>query len=215
MTSAALWINETFAQFDYAVLEFLHKLHASAAGAFFTPFLTFITYLGEDGLFLILLSCFLLLFKKTRKAGGAMLFAICVGALFTNLTIKPLIARPRPYVSSEVFHQWWEYAGSHLESKNSFPSGHTTSAMAAMTGLFFVTDKRISWTAFIFALLMGVSRMYLCVHYPSDVLGGLIIGFVAGLIAGLIVNAVYKKLSEKEHSLIVDGSVVNIFKKKK
>ena len=87
--------------------------------------------------------------------------------------------------------------------------------MAAMTGLFFVTDKRISWTAFIFALLMGASRIYLCVHYPSDVLGGLIIGFAAGLIAGLIVNAIYKKLGEKEHSLIVDGSVVNIFKKKK
>ncbi len=190
---AAQWINETFASFDYAVMEMLHKLNVGPLGDFFDILLGFITKLGDDGIFLILLSLVLVVFKKTRKIGAAMLGAIIIGALFTNITIKPIVARPRPYVDeAHIFRQWWIDAGSHIESEFSFPSGHTTSAMAAMTGLFFASkNKKISWIAFIFAVVMGITRIYICVHYPSDVLGGLVIGLIAGFISYLIVNAVY------------------------
>lgn len=192
ISAAAQWINETFANFDYAIMEFFHNLNVGPLGGFFDFLLTAITRLGDDGIFLILLSLVLMVFKKTRKVGAAMLGAIIVGALFTNISIKPIIARPRPYVDeAHIFHQWWVDAGSHLESEFSFPSGHTTSAMAAMTGLFFTTNKKVSWTAFIFAVVMGITRIYLCVHFPSDVLGGLVVGFLAGLVSYLIVNAVY------------------------
>ena len=63
--------------------------------------------------------------------------------------------------------------------------------MAAMTGLFFTTNKKVSWTAFIVAVVMGITRIYLCVHFPSDVLGGLVVGFLAGLVSYFIVNALY------------------------
>ncbi len=192
ISAAAQWINETFANFDYTIMEFFHNLNVGPLGGFFDFLLTSITRLGDDGIFLILLSLVLMVFKKTRKVGAAMLGAIIVGALFTNISIKPIIARPRPYVNeAHIFHKWWIDAGSHLESEFSFPSGHTTSAMAAMTGLFFTTNKKVSWTAFIFAVVMGITRIYLCVHYPSDVLGGLVVGFLAGLISYLIVNAMY------------------------
>lgn len=193
ITAAAQWINETFANFDYALLEFFHKLNVGPLGDFFDFLLIAITKLGDDGIFLILLSLVLMVFKKTRKVGTAMLGAIIIGALFTNISIKPIIARPRPYFDETgIFHQWWLDAGAHTESEFSFPSGHTTSAMAAMTGLFFTTNKKVSWTAFIFAVVMGITRVYICVHYPSDILGGLLVGFVAGLVSYIIVNAVYK-----------------------
>ncbi len=193
ITAAAQWINETFANFDYALLEFFHNLNVGPLGDFFDFLLIAITKLGDDGIFLILLSLVLMVFKKTRKVGTAMLGAIIIGALFTNISIKPIIARPRPYFDETgIFHQWWLDAGAHTESEFSFPSGHTTSAMAAMTGLFFTTNKKVSWTAFIFAVVMGITRVYICVHYPSDILGGLLVGFLAGLVSYIIINAVWK-----------------------
>ena len=197
MTAAAQWLNSTFAGFDHALLEFFHKLNVASLSWLFDPILEFVSFLGDDGICLIILSLFLMVFKKTRKIGAAMLGGIIIGALFTNITIKPIIARPRPFQSSELYNQWFIEAGSHMVGEKSFPSGHTTSAMAAMTGLCFTTNKKVSWTAFIFAVVMGISRIYLCVHYPSDILGGLVIGFIAGLIAGIIVNKCYKSNSKR------------------
>ena len=79
-----------------------------------------------------------------------------------------------------------------------------------MTGLFFATNKKYSWTAFIFAVVMGITRIYLCVHFPSDVLGGLLIGFLAGLLAAIIVNVCYKS-NVKFFKWIFD---FDLFKKK-
>ncbi len=211
MTAAAQWLNETFAGFDHALLEFFHKLNVGSLGWLFDPILEFVSFLGDDGICLIILSLFLMVFKKTRKVGAAMLGGIIIGALFTNITIKPIVARPRPFQASELYNQWFVDAGSHIVGEKSFPSGHTTSAMAAMTGLFFTTNKKVSWTAFIFAIVMGISRIYLCVHYPSDVVGGLIIGFVAGLLAGIIVNVCYKSNVKIFKSIFE----FDLFKKKK
>lgn len=215
LTAAAQWLNETFANFDYNIFEAFHNLHDGAMGGFFNVFFNAITSLGNDGIFLIVLSVILLLFRKTRKAGAAMLGAIIIGALFTNTTIKPIIARPRPYIDeTSIIHQWWINAGSHIESEFSFPSGHTTSAMAAMTGLFFIGNKKYSWTAFFFAILMGMSRIYLCVHYPSDVAGGLIVGFVAGFLAFLLIRLFEKHSDNKLGRAVTDFDVINVFRKK-
>lgn len=214
MNAAAEWLNTTFASFDFSLFEFFHNVHDGALGWFFDPFFNFITMLGHDGLFLIFLSLILILFKKTRKAGAAMLGAVIIGALITNVTVKPLVARPRPYTNTEWdVYQWWINAGKHVESDKSFPSGHTTSAMAAMTGLFFVGNKKYSWTAFIFAILMGMSRIFLCVHYPSDVLGGFLVGFIAGLIAGLIVNWFYNQKDKSLNKKVIDFDIVSLIKK--
>lgn len=213
ISAAAQWINETFADFDYALLQAFHNLHESSVGFIFDPFFYFITLLGNGGLFLIILSLFLMLFKKTRKPGASMLGAVVIGALFTNVTIKPIIARPRPYADvNGIFHQWWVSAGSHLESEFSFPSGHTTSATAAMTGLFFTGNRKYSWTAFIFALLMGMSRIIICVHYPSDVLGGFVIGFAAGVLSYLLIKWFYANSENKLNKKVIDFDIISAFK---
>ena len=185
LTALAAWLNTAFAAFDYNVANAVHRLYEIAPG-FFTPFLTVITYMGKGGLFLIFLSIVLMAFRPTRRYGTAMLLAISVGALITNVCFKPLAARPRPYVYTghpyyERFHEIWLMMGQHMESDKSFPSGHMTAAMAASTAVFLRGDRKISWTAFLFAFAMGVSRIYLSVHYATDVLGGIVTGGIGGI----------------------------------
>jgi len=186
ITAVAQWLNTAFASFDESVTAAVHGLY-EAAGGFMSPFMEFISFLGDGGVVLIIVSIFLMLFRKTRRYGLAMLLAISIGALLTNLWLKPAITRPRPYVDENgFFYQLWVTMGQHLESDKSFPSGHTTAAFSAMTALFWVGKKRISWTAFLFAITMGISRIYLVVHYPSDVLGGIVVGLFAGSVAALV-----------------------------
>lgn len=186
ITSAALWLNSVFAGFDASIAVLVHTLY-ELGGAFFTPFFEFVSFLGDGGIFLIVLSIIFMLFKKTRRYGAAILLSIGIGALITNLWLKPWICRPRPYTNEgSIFHELWLVMGQHSESDKSFPSGHTTAAFSAMTAVFLVGNKRISWTAFIFGILMGISRIYLAVHYASDVLGGIVVGLVAGSIGYFI-----------------------------
>lgn len=217
MTKAAQWLNTTFASFDSAILNFYYNLHKSSAGGFFDFFFKNFTLLGEDGIFLILLSLIFLLFKKTRKVGAGMLGGIIIGALFTNITIKQVVARPRPYATTELFQSRWLEVNGRLESEYSFPSGHTTSAMAAMTPIFLFCKKNVSWLAFLFVIVMGASRNYIFVHYPSDILGGIIVGGLAGLLAYLIVRAFYEKVFPKNKlgAFVMNFDVRNIFKKAK
>ena len=203
ITAAAQWLNTTFAAFDQSVTLLVHRLY-EAAGGFCSPFFEFISLLGKDGIFLVLLSLALILFRPTRRFGAAMLLGVAIGALFTNLFLKVVIARPRPYADeNSVFYQLWLIMGQHMESDKSFPSGHTTAAFSTMTALFFTGNKRYSWTAFIFAILMGISRIYLVVHFPSDVLGGIVVVFIAGCLGALLA----RNLPEKWYS-------ASIFKRK-
>ncbi|MBQ8357464.1 MAG: phosphatase PAP2 family protein [Clostridia bacterium] len=172
----AHWLDTVCYSFDHAILQAIHNFTVATNGFFNGP-MRLVSLLGEEGIFLILLGLLLFCFKKTRRQGFCILAAIACGAVITNVLIKNIVARPRPFADAAgAFYDWWQYIGAPHASRNSFPSGHTTSAMAAMTAIFLTTDKKYSWTAFLFALLMGVSRMYLMVHYPTDVLGGLIAG---------------------------------------
>ncbi len=186
LTAIASWLNTAFAGFDQSAAIAIHRLFETAPG-FFTPFLTIISYLGKGGAFLILLSIVLMLFRPTRRYGTTMLLALAIGALITNIIVKPLVARPRPYIwEGSVYQQFWIELGKFTESDKSFPSGHMTAAMAASTAVFLRGDRRISWTAFFFAVAMGISRIYLSVHYASDVIGGILTGGVGGILGYII-----------------------------
>ena len=196
INAAAIWINNTFASFDQYMVVFIHKLY-ELSGGFFTPFFEFISELGHGGIPLIIIALILMVFRKTRRYGTAMLIGITIGALITNCCLKILIARPRPYTdetkvlfNTDLYQRLWLTVGQNVESDKSFPSGHTTAAFASMTPLFLIGNKKISWTAFIFAFLMAVARIYLVVHFASDVLAGILVGVIAGIIACLISNRI-------------------------
>lgn len=197
MSAFAMWLNEAFAGFDYVILEFFHSL-AVLADWFFTPFFKFITIFGEEGIPCIIFGIVLLFFKKTRKAGICVLAAIIIGWLIVNISVKPLVARPRPYVSgNEDFHSWWLAAGGPEMSEFSFPSGHTNVVACALTAFCLAMGKKWIAPCAVFCVLMGMSRIYLMVHYPTDVLGGMICGFAAGLLGWLVVDLIYKKAARK------------------
>lgn len=193
LTAPAQWINGSFAGFDLSVTTAVHRLY-ELAGAFFTPFFEGVSLLGKAGIFLILLSLVLMFCKPTRRFGTAMLLGLAIGAVITNLILKPLIARPRPYADeASLFYQYWLTVGKNIESDMSFPSGHTTAAFAGMTPAFLLGNRRVKFGALAFALLMGLARIYLVVHFPSDVLGGLLVGLLAGCLGALIAARLPKR----------------------
>ena len=186
MTAAAAWLNSFFAGFDEGVVNAVHKLH-ECAGDWTQPLAEFVSLLGKGGIALIILSLILLIFRPTRRYGTAMCLGLAIGAIAVNLWLKVVIARPRPYADPQsIFYPIWLAHGSHIESDFSFPSGHTNAAFAAMVPVFWLGNKRWSWLALVFAVLMGISRIHLMVHYPSDVLCGAITGTIAGIIGTLI-----------------------------
>ncbi len=138
---------------------------------FLTAIFKFITTLGNGGIIWIMISVGLLIPKKTRKVGVLSLISLALSALIDNVILKNLIARTRPY---DVIPELTTLVGAQKDY--SFPSGHTGSAFAAAVVLFRGLPKKYGIPILIFAFLMGLSRLYVGVHYPSDVLGGMLIG---------------------------------------
>lgn len=197
LTFFAEWLNTFFADFDFSVLQFYHLL-AQKAGFILTPIMDFFSIIGDNGYFGFALAFVLLLFKKTRKSGICIILAIAFGAVITNLTIKELVARPRPFQSGvEEFHNWWVYVGSSKVSEFSFPSGHVTAAMATMTALCLTTKPRwLIAPASIYVVIMMAARNYLMVHYPTDVIAGLFAGAMGATAAFFAVMGIYKLLTK-------------------
>lgn len=133
------------------------------------------THLGDAGMLWIAASLLMLCFQKTRRAGLLGLLAVAVGALFTNIILKPLVSRPRPWLTVEGLRYLVEE-----HDPNSFPSGHTCAAFAAAGAWFFALPKRwMGVTGLVLAALMGLSRLYVGVHFPSDVLAGALVGLLS------------------------------------
>ena len=189
----AKWLDLTFAGFDGSLLEFYHAL-AESGSAVLTPIMRFVSFTGDKGILLLLISLALCLFTKTRKSGVCMFGAICCGALMTNVILKEMIARIRPYEASEVFREFWIFVGAHAESEFSFPSGHTTAAAAAATGLWLTGGKKYLAVSVPYVVLMAVSRNYFIVHYPTDVIAGAFVGTLGGIIAYFITKRMYDAL---------------------
>ncbi|MBO4686172.1 MAG: phosphatase PAP2 family protein [Lachnospiraceae bacterium] len=152
-------------------------------------FFPYITHLGTAGSFWILLTAVLMCFKKTRRAAVCSAIALLGSLLLNNMLLKPLVGRVRPY---EVIE------GLKLIGKKatdpSFPSGHTAASIASAVALCRFLKKRYSIPLLALALLIGFSRLYIGIHYPTDVLMGLLDGIALGIVGILIENAMYKKL---------------------
>lgn len=196
MTVFAEFLNTFFAGFDSALMAFGASLH-EAAGAVLDPIFFFLTMLGDHGLFFILLAIVLAIIPKTRKVGLTMGVSIFIIIIVAEFGLKNIVARPRPYVTNEIFRSYWEAVGHGEASGMSFPSVHATVAFASMTSLFLTVNKKYSWTGFILAFLIAFSRIYIAVHYPSDVLFGMIIGIVSGIAAYYLVKLFYSKIAPK------------------
>lgn len=148
---------------------------------FHTPLLdqvmVFLTTLGNGGMVWIGLAIVLLVIPKYRIYGLTMLAALLISVFLGNVILKNIVARPRP--------SWVDPSVKLLipnPTDYSFPSGHTFMSFAA-AGSLFLYNKKSGAAAIVLASLIGFSRMYLYVHYPSDVLAGAFFGLVTAAIA--------------------------------
>lgn len=196
-TAIAEWLNTTFAGYDSAILGFMNTL-AGKAGGILTPLMKVITFLGEKGIIFFLLALAFMCFSRTRREGVCMFGAVCCGALITNIILKDMVARPRPFEYMSLYKSFWDFIGSPAESGFSFPSGHVTATAAGMTSLCFTKGKKYIAPTAIIVVLMAMSRNYLMAHFPSDVLFAAIIGVFSAFVAYLITRAIFIYLEDND-----------------
>ena len=161
---------------DNFILDFFGYINNS----FLNCVMGVITHLGDGGFLWIVTAIVLLCFKKTRKCGAFVLLSLLLCAVIALCIMKPYFGRIRPYINRGITPLIPAPSGS------SFPSGHTSSSFAAAYAIY-LSDKKMGVIAFVMAGLIAVSRMYFMVHYPTDIIGGIIVGmFSTFLVSKLI-----------------------------
>lgn len=168
---------------DYQILA---AIIAHVRSDFLTPLVLFITHLGDGGTVWIILAALCLLRRQTRPCGVTMLLALLIGLLVGNMTIKPLVARPRPFLTYPELTNLIKQGGW------SFPSAHAMSSFAAATS-FFLFFRRSGHAVYgipvlVLAALIALSRLYVCVHYPSDVFCGALLGVALAFLSTWLVR---------------------------
>ena len=156
--------------------------------------LPFITTLCNTGEIWIFFGVVLLFFKKYRKFGIFVLVGMLLGSLIGNEILKPIIARARPCHVADVLPKMLIEVPKI--TSYSFPSGHTTSSVIAATVLMRA-NKKFGFFAIPLASLIAFSRLYLFVHYPTDILGGAVLGFVIGFFTVTLGNKLWDFIVRK------------------
>lgn len=178
-------------------IQFLQWVDATFhSQAWLNYIMKYITYIGEFGAGAIICALVLLIFKKTRWAGVAVGCALVLDVLIVNVILKLSVNRARPWSEYEPFLDFYKAYGVRQPTDSSFPSGHSAALFAAAVALTF-RYKLKALPAIIIALLVALSRIYLCLHYPTDVLGGIAIGSACG-VAGHFAATGLKKLYEEK-----------------
>lgn len=173
---------------DFNILYLIDNLHNEVLD----KIMIFFTNLGDAGIFWIVLALILIFFKKTRKCGVLMLISMVIGVIVGNGIIKNIVQRQRPC--------WIDSSIPLLipnPSDYSFPSGHTLASFEAAI-MIFLHNKKWGIAAIVLALIIGFSRLYLFVHFPSDVLCGAILGTCISLLVYFVAKKIMDKKEIKE-----------------
>ena len=175
--------------YEIQILDFIQE-HLTAD--FLDPIMRLITLFGDGGVFWIAVCLVMLLLPKTRRLGCAMALSLIVEALLCNLLLKPLVARIRPFDVNTAIALIVKAPKDY-----SFPSGHTGASFAVVGALLF-QKSRLWIPACVLSVLIGFSRLYLYVHYPTDVLGGILLGMFTGWLAALMLSAFEKRKLKRQ-----------------
>ncbi len=163
---------------EYAILDFIYNMHFP----FLDSLMVVVTRLGDGGVLWILAGLLLLIKKESRRVGASLLLALLLNLVITNLTLKPLIQRMRPFEIRCAIELLITAPTDY-----SFPSGHTSASFAASTAVF-IHRKKLGIVMYVIAFLIAFSRLYLYVHFPTDVLFAVIIGTVCGYVSAKIIG---------------------------
>lgn len=189
---------ETLLTLDGNILLFIQEyIRNDLLSAFFIPY----THLSDHGELWIALCIVLLFFPRTRKAGALGLFSLLLGHILTTEILKEIIARPRPFLDVAGL-----VPAVAPPDSTSFPSGHSCAAFAA-AGAWIRVLKRENvcprWVLAVpavMAVLMALSRIYVGVHYPSDIIAGSLVGLLVSGLTVRYLGPVYDRWAEKRRN---------------
>ena len=163
---------------EFLILDFIRD---NLTSTFMDGLMKCITFLGNAGWLWIALGVILSFIPKTRKLGFSVCIALIFSLLLCNLTLKPLVARVRPYQIREIA------LIIETPSDFSFPSGHTSASFAGAVAIL-LNNKKLGVPAIILAALIAFSRLYLYVHFPTDIIGGIVLGSLCAVLGYFIVK---------------------------
>ena len=180
-------LNQLAVSFDLPILDWIQANLTSPLADEIWPR---ITLLGDDGIFWIALAVILLFFRKTRRTGLGMGIAMALGLLVCNIILKPTVGRPRPYDYQEELGVIIPLITKRMHDF-SFPSGHTIASFEASV-VILLNHKKAGIAALVLAFLIAFSRLYLYVHYPTDVIVSIFLGtafaFLGNFLSGKVMN---------------------------
>ena len=174
---------------NFWILDWIQQHLRSPFGDFIMPL---ITSLGNAGILWILIGLVLLTRPSWRKAGVVLLLALLIEAFLCNIVLKNLVAMPRPFTLHENVQLLIPAPHDY-----SFPSGHTGAAFASAAALYF-SRARYWLMVLVLAVLIAFSRLYLYVHFPTDVLGGIVLGVASAWLAEKCVSAMSARQFEQK-----------------
>ena len=175
--------------FDLPVLDWIQTNLKSSVMDTVMPI---ITVFGDAGIFWMVVSALLFIFPKTRRTGLGMAIAMMIGLIVCNVTLKPLVARIRPYDLQAELGVTIQLLGERMHDF-SFPSGHTIASFEAAV-VMLKNSTKMGIPAMILAVLIAFSRLYLYVHYPTDVIASVILGTLFALIGNALAGLIAPKL---------------------
>lgn len=170
--------------------EFLRSLSGLRCG-FMDAFMKFFSFICDYGWFLISVVLILLINKKTRRIGIEAAVTLIFTALITNVIIKGLVHRVRPYEAYDFIEVL-----TRKPFDSSFPSGHTSNSFAVAVAVF-IHNKKIGIPLIILSTGIAFSRLYNGVHYPTDVLAGIVIGVTVPIVVHIIMKRIMEKKEVK------------------
>ncbi len=174
---------------EFDILDYIQNIRTDELD-FIIPL---ITKLANGGIIWIVLCIALLIFPKTRRAGVLVAIALVTESIVCNLLIKPIVARTRPY---DINTSVKLLIGRQIDY--SFPSGHTSASFAVAFALLAAKQKKLFVMTLILSVLIAFTRLYLYVHFPTDIFAGMIIGIVFGILSAPIYEFITKKYNSKK-----------------
>ena len=182
-------MNQMAVAFDLPILDWIQ---ANLKSDLLDTVMPIITLFGDGGVFWIAIAVLLLCIPKTRKIGLGMGFALLMGLVVCNITLKPLVGRIRPYDLQEQLGVTIPLLTERMHDY-SFPSGHTIASFEASVVLL-KNNKWMGIPAVILAVLIAFSRLYLYVHYPTDVIFSFFAGILFAFLGDALANKVVTRL---------------------
>lgn len=172
---------------EFTILHAIQNLH----NPLLDSIMVFLSTIANSGEVWIVIGILLLIFKKSRKTGVVVLLSLLFMLVTSNIVLKNVVMRDRPCWIDQTVQLLID-----IPKDYSFPSGHTMAGFASATSIFFY-HKRLGIAAYVLASSIAFSRLYLFVHFPTDILGGLIIGIALAFLARWIVEKIAGSIQQK------------------